>query len=88
MHACRVRHYKWYQSRLSTNLSVGPCHGLVQVGGLRGWQATAQGRAALKGVDCDTLESHIDYREESDWDLYVELSPLPCMTTFGGLRPT
>ena len=73
MHACRVGRYKWYQSRLSTGSSVGPLpwsgvSGRVSMlAGYRDWQATAQGRAALRGVDCDAPESHIDYREESEW---------------------
>ena len=45
-------------------LHVGKPRGLA---GYRDWQATAQGRAALRGVDCDAPESHIDYREESEW---------------------
>ena len=54
--------------------------------GQEGWQATAQGRAALRGVDCDAPESHIDYRGK--WmGLYVEPTPLPCMRPFDGFWP-
>ena len=53
---------------------MGPRRGLVQVGGFslwadqEGWQATAQERATLRGIDFDSLESHIDYTVENDWD--------------------
>ena len=74
MHVSRVGCDKWYQSRLSTSSSAGPlpwfgASGRVSMwAGQEGWQAIAQGRTALRGVDCDALESHIDYKEESEWD--------------------
>ena len=61
--------------RIGANTQDKVVYKEVWMAHLRDWQATAYGCATLRGVDCDASESHIDYREETEWVYMQSLHP-------------